>query len=155
MNTRLVGFRDIQGLDHISFWPLAIGWWFVITALLAIGVFVAFRILARQRRKRTWNFQVLKQLEQMQASLTPENSQTTAILLAELMRRLALVRFPRQECASLQGKNWLQWLSEKDASHFDWRKSAGVVEAPYLPPGSSLNYEVLKQSIQAAKGWVK
>ena len=46
MATRL---RDIQGLDEISWWPLATGWWLL--ALLAIVLLFALVLVVRNLRR--------------------------------------------------------------------------------------------------------
>jgi len=65
-------------------------------------------------------------------------------------------RFSRADCAGLEGKVWLQWLTERDPRGFNWTdKGTLLIEAPYLPPGKSLNLNTIKMLIQATKEWVK
>jgi hypothetical protein len=154
MNSHL-GLRDIQGLDPISGWPLALGWWIVIGGVLALVALAVGIALWRQRRKRRWEFQLRTKLDQMAKGLDQETAQPVATELAEMVRRLALYRFSRKECAHLQGIAWLQWLSHKDPAKYDWMQSSSVlIEAPYRPPGLALDVAILRKTISAAKGWV-
>jgi hypothetical protein len=151
-----IGLYDIQGLDHISLWPLAIGWWIVFavfTLVFLIGVPVYFD---QKRKSLMWKFKILKELEFMENNLTEESSQKIASKVAELIRRLAIQRYSRNECANLQGKAWLTWLSSKDAAKVNWSDFSKIlIEVPFQAPGNFHELESLKRMIQATKGWVK
>ena len=147
--------QDIQGLDSISFWPLAIGWWILIgLAVVSITYFFWFR--SRQRKIRaSWKFQTLKQLESLEKNLAPHNSQQTATQLSALIRRLAIHRFSREECASLDGEAWLKWLNQKDPSEFNWIGMArSVMEAPFRPEGAAFDTHAIRETVNATKKWV-
>jgi hypothetical protein len=148
--------RDIQGLDAISFWPLAPGWWILIGLLLAAFVVTILVRIRRQRQIRRWQYQVRLELEQMEKNLTPENSQATAILLSELVRRLAIHNYSRRACAGLLGDDWLAWLSQKDPAQFNWSRSArSLIEAPFSPVGKKFDVQPIKNTIHAMRGWVR
>jgi hypothetical protein len=155
MNTGL-GLRDIQGLDPISWWPLAIGWWIAIGLFFALILSLAIFKFIQLRKHRRWEYQLLTQLDQLDEAITPENSQKTARELAEMMRRIALERYSRQQCANLQGSRWLDWLSEKDPAHYNWSQSSiALIEAPFRQPGFVVESDCLRKTIHAMKGWVK
>ncbi len=152
----LAQLKDIQGLDHISVWPLAIGWW-ILGALILLGVVVtgAFYLALRKYRLR-WEYRMLRRLEEMEATYSPDQAQELATELERLMRHVAIRRYSRDECAQLHGKEWLDWMTLKDPKKYDWNGSLSVlVEAPFQPPGASVDRESFKKTIQAAKGWVK
>jgi hypothetical protein len=148
--------RDIQGLDPISFWPLAVGWWIVIGIVVSGIIFAIFLNRQRKRKIRRWQYQTRVELEKLEENLTPETSQATAIQLSELARRLAIHNFSRRDCAGLVGNEWLAWLSQKDPVHFNWSKSArSLIEAPFSPAGRQFEIQPIKSTIHALKGWVK
>lgn len=150
------GLQDIQGLDAISFWPLAIGWWVVfglIAVVTTVAVVFHFR---RQARLLNWRNQLLRRLEFLEKNLNPENAKATAVEVSTLLRRLAIRRYSRIECASLEGKKWLNWLSEKDSAKFNWSlASLCLIEAPFSPDGAVIDSQALRTTIHAAKEWVK
>jgi hypothetical protein len=151
-----LGLRDIRGLDPISWWPLAIGWWMVISIVFMIVLTVVIFKIIQSKKHRRWEYRILRQLDRLEKNITQDNSQTTAVELADILRRLALHRYSRKECANLQGHQWLKWLSEKDPAHYDWAQSStALIEAPFRQPGFVVDINCLKGTIRAMKGWVK
>jgi hypothetical protein len=152
-NDLLAQLYDIRGLGHISWWPLAPGWW----GLLALVSLIAAATYWRRRAYwRSWKGDARKALNQLDARLTVENVQETAASLSTLLRRIAMQRHSRQECAGLWGEDWLRWLSKKDPGGFDWSIGAVLMaEAPYALPGRKFPTQTLKSLISAAKKWVK
>ncbi len=156
MNPQLEQLHDIEGLDLISSWPLAIGWWIVISIailILSLSIYFGVRHLAF---KRSWKNDALKKLAYLEKELSDLTARETAIFLSEYLRRIALRRFPRKECAGLIGKAWLKWLTNKDPKHFDWEKKGELlVEIPYAPMNSHLSTDQIKDLIQATREWVR
>jgi hypothetical protein len=152
----LANLKDIQGLDHISIWPLAMGWLILLAASL-VGIVSVFVIhTARRRQKRRWEYAQLKRLEEMESESDPQVVQAMATELERLMRRIAIHRFSREECAHMNGAEWLDWMSSKDPKQFDWRKTSRLlIEAPFQPPGALIDADFFRKTIQAAKGWIK
>lgn len=124
--------RDIHLPAAPDFWPPAPGWW--ILGVLALGIASWGALLAwRQFRIHRQRRHILALLEQMERS---SDASTTAEYLAQLSnltRRLALMRFPRHEIASLTGREWLQFL---DRSGGDGQFSEGpgkvLAQGPYM-----------------------
>ena len=149
----LAQIYDIAGLDYISWWPLAPGWW----ALLAILLIAAGTIYWRRRAyQRSWKGDAWRTLRALDSQLVGGNAQEIAAALSALMRRVAMRRFSREQCAGLEGRDWLRWLTAKDPGKFDWeRRGALLIEAPYAPPGQNVSAITLRVLIGAAKKWVK
>jgi hypothetical protein len=148
--------RDISGLDPISWWPLAAGWWIVIGLVVFLALAGGFFWLRARRRARSWQAQVRRELDSLERNLTKENSRNRALGLAVLLRRLAISKEGREACASLQGKDWLTWLESKDQNRFAWTSyGQSLVSAPYAPENTTYDLDSLKAAIQAAKGWVR
>lgn len=148
--------NDIEGLDAISRWPLS----FTCYVLLGIAAFLFVVFLYGCIRfilfKRSWKSDALKRLSSLEKGLSDETSRDVTILLSEYLRRIALKRFPRKECAALVGTAWLTWLKKHDPKEFDWEsKGIFLIEVPYSPKKSSLPVSEVKELIQAIKDWVR
>lgn len=158
MNPLLEQLHDIEGLDTISWWPLAIGWWFlIITGILILCIILKFTI-SRIRFKRSWKNDTFKKLAALEENLSDKTARETIITLSEYLRRIALRKFSRKECAGFMGKEWLNWLSLHDPKGFDWeQKGELLIEVPYAPAssqGKSHDPTQIKELIQAVRNWV-
>ncbi len=103
--------RDIHLPAEPGLWPPAPGWWILAALLLVLLSWAAWFALRRYRlhRQRQRILAVLSELEQKTANnATPEKIAQISILL----RRLALMRYPRRQVAALTGNDWLSFLDE-------------------------------------------
>ena len=148
----LTELHDIDGADPASLWPLAVGWWIVIGAILLISGFLFYKLIKR----RSWQAEVLKNLSCLEKNLSEFNARETVSILSEYLRRIALKRHSREMCAGLIGEEWLKWLKEKDLKGFDWEtKGLALLNMPYAPQQTSISIENVKELIRAVKKWVK
>jgi len=157
MNTLLDQLNDIDGLDTISLWPLGLAWWIVIGFAVVVFALAIFYVIRRLAFKRSWKSDTLKRLAELEKNLTEVTAKETLIALSEYLRRITLVRFPREEVAGLTGQPWLYWLSQHDPKEFDWQaKGSIIIELPYAPPGvqRTLSVKQIQDLLQAAKYWV-
>jgi hypothetical protein len=148
--------HDIEGIDPISWWPLATGWWLLI-AIATIMVVTLIQLVAFKLTYRySWKYDTLRKMALLEAELCDATARQSLALLSEYLRRIALQRFPREECASLAGKAWLEWLHAHDPEAFDWcHKGAMLVELPYAPMAGTLPAVEVQELITAAKRWVR
>lgn len=122
--------RDIHLPDPISWWPLALGWWFVAAAtllLITLTLFVIYR-LVRQSTKKQAN-KVLKEIE---ATFQQTNNGAQCIAeLSILLRRVVITRNPKS--AGVTGKAWLQLLDDPNTQEFSQGLGQILLTAPYQP----------------------
>jgi len=148
--------HDIEGLDHIGWWPLAIGWWVLIIAGIflagAIAGFAAYRLAF----KRSWKNDTFHKLSALEENLSEATARETVATLSEYLRRIVLRHFSRKECAGLTGETWLKWLTMHDPKKFDWEKRGTLlIDVPYAPVNASLSTDQIKDLIQAVRHWVR
>ncbi len=83
------------------------------------------------------------------------NMKAKAAALSEAMRKLAIRRFGRAQCAGREGQAWLDWLTKHDPAGFGWDKEAVIlIKAPYMPEQKvqrPANWDAL---LDAAENWV-
>ncbi len=144
---------DIEGLDEIGWWPLAIGWWAVSAVVLILAAGIVIFYWRKRASERSWRKSTLKALSEMECHAA---SQETAVSLSELIRRIAIHTHSREDCAGLEGKAWLCWLTEHAPEHFNWEEKAmWLVNIPYAPPGTSVPESEIKTTIQAIRKWIR
>ena len=159
MNPEMVArLRDIQGLDEISWWPLATGWWLL--AVLVIVLLFAMVSLVRNLWRYpagSWRRHAWKQLRILKQQANRMPVQQLAGELSELLRRIAIARLGRARTAGLSGERWLAWLQEHDPAGFAWtRRGRPLLTLPYAPPDSGQEDSAgqLLTLIDAAFAWV-
>lgn len=125
--------RDIHLPDPVSWWPPAPGWWLLLLLLLASMVLVHWLIKRRREKKLSVAVQARQELQRIQAGFRQHQDKVLlAKELSELLRRVCISVFPREETASLTGQEWLAYLDNQvDSSHFVEGKGSVLVEAPY------------------------
>ena len=147
----LAKLHDIHLPAPIGWWPLAPGWYFLLLLgliLIALDIYFIRRQYIHGQAKR----QALKLLEMYEQTYRREqNSQASSMKVSELLRRVALVYFPREEVASLQGEAWLEFLN-KTSKGIDFTKLRHyLLDIPYQP-ATDIDLQPLFQS---AKAWIK
>ncbi len=155
MSPLLEQLHDIEGLDPISWWPLAIGWWVLIIIGGCVITAAIYFAVSRLAFMRSWKYDTFKKLARLEENLTEATARDTIIVLSEYLKRIALKRFSRGACAGLSGEAWLKWLAKHDPKSFDWEKRGAVmIEVPYAPVDSRLSIPQIKDLIQAVRDWV-
>jgi hypothetical protein len=150
----LANLRDIHLPAPIhSFWPLAPGWYAVLFLIL-----LALILLALSTRHLYLKGEAKREALQLLAHYQKDYEQghpysLCAARISELLKRVALIYFPREKVASLQGKAWLQFLTETSQGlHFD-RLEKELLEWPYHPIDKHV--ADLNPLFKAAALWIK
>lgn len=147
----LAKLRDISLPEPVGWWPMAPGWYFLILAGLVVLAFTFYRA-HRYRMNGRAKRQALQLLESyLQEYKDIRNSQLSSARVSELLRRVALVYFPREQVASLQGEDWLRFLNNTvKGVNFDAVRHC-LLESPYQP-AKNISLEPL---FICAKAWIK
>lgn len=156
MNPIMEKLHDIEGVDPTGWWPLGVGWWVIIGMSFCLTLFVILYLLRRGAFRRSWKNDALIQLEDLETGVTEQTMQQSVILLSEYLRRIAVYRYSRSECAGLTGDAWLKWLTINDPKNYDWKvKGRPLIEAAYAPKFTSITVAEMQELIKAAKRWVR
>lgn len=143
--------RDIHLPAEPGFWPPAPGWW-VLATLLLVLLFWTGRILLRRYRLQRQRQRILAMLDELE----PGNEITTEKLaqISSLLRRLALMRYPHQQVASLIGTAWLHFLDESGGGgRFSHGPGQVLASGPYQ---SALNTDLDAQALSTLlRDWIK
>ncbi len=147
----LAQLRDIHLPKPIGWWPLAPGWYWLAVLILMLfmtGIFFITRHYINGRAKRQALHLLASYQYQYQRDL---NAPSTAARLSELLKRVALVYFPRTKVASLQGEEWIAFLNSTSKG-LDFEKvRTELLDMPYQP---SLSND-LNLFIKMVRNWIK
>ncbi len=149
--------RDIHGLDPMSWWPPALGWWLAMLSaiLLVVGLWYVWQWWHR-RMGLDWRDDASRQLQVLRGRMEWEDARSVASDLSQLMRRIAIAREGRRACAGLVDKDWLTWLEMHDPQHFPWTEEGRLlVQLPYAPPRSRRTAAELSPLVVAAEAWIE
>ncbi len=155
MSPLIEELHDIEGIDPIGFWPLSmVSWLCIFLGILFIGT-LSWGIWRQLRYLRSWKRETFKNLDKLRENLSPTNAKETVVQLSQYLRRIAVHRFPRKECAGLVGNAWLEWLCAHDPNQFDWKEKGRVlIEVPYTPGSADLPLDEIQELIKASRCWV-
>lgn len=147
---------DIQGLDYISWWPLAVGWWIVLAVAIALISVTVFFTLRKIKYRRSWQYKAYKRLVNIQTEIGAVDSKQILQDLSIEMRKIAMLTTKRESCAGLIGPRWLEWLQQHDPAGFAWQDNGALlINAQYMPSAATNDHEQISKLIAAAQGWVK
>lgn len=150
-NQALAQLKDIHLPDAIGLWPLAPGWWIVISLATALTLWLCWQAWQRHLRNRAKKralvlLQKFKQRYQQQGNTTE-----TAALLSTLLRRVAIAYFPRHDVAGLKGANWVNFLD----SHAKQSLFAPIKELLLALPYQGKSEQSLSPLFDACESWIK
>lgn len=136
----LANLRDIVEPSPVPWWPPAPGWWWLLTivGLIVVGAAV---LGWRHWRANAYRRVALRELR----------GSDNVALIAELLKRTALVAYPRARVASLTGRAWVDWLAETGGQPVP----ASVCQVLTVGPYSGREFEELGELVSFAESWIR
>lgn len=126
----------------VGWWPMAPGWWLLIT--LIVVALTALALWLRQRhRQRRYRQLALAALSELKAQ------QATSDAINRLLKAAALRAYPEDRVAALHGASWLQFLSST-CKTLDPEAFAELAETYQRDPAASSSALFL-----AAEQWIR
>lgn len=104
-DTNLQNLHDIIVPSPVPAWPPAPGWYVVAATVLVVIALLAAWVWRRHQR-RAYRRAALAELQRIETS---ESSQSV-MAITELLKRTALVAYPRSAVAGLSGNDWWTFL---------------------------------------------
>ena len=155
MDTLLSQLHDIDGLDQISWWPLAPGWIALIVAIITIVLLLGIKARFYKNKKERLDGLLLEQCLELENSFTTLETKEALKELSKIIRVVAMNKYGRDQCARLSQSEWLSWLSENDPKGFNWKTDASFLEtALYSPHDYELDHDQYLKILDAIKAWI-
>ncbi len=126
--------REIHLPAEVSFWPLAPGWWLALALLLVLGSGLCWW-LGRYWRSNRYRKQARRLLQDHYKRCAGDQHKATCLRgVNEILRRTALMAFPRQRVAALAGDDWVAFLARSsDLDAFQGGEGQILALGPYAP----------------------
>jgi len=139
----LAELRDIHLPGSVPGWPPAPGWWFAAVLVAAVVAFLLQRLLRYWRGNR-YRRDAVRELQGLYDECKRrQDAGRYVTTCAQLLKRVAMVPFPREEIAALYGEEWVAFLDRTgDCDDFSVGPGELLVEGPYRP-GLSCDMEAL------------
>ena len=96
--------------EPVPWLPQTPGWWIVLGWLLAVLLLAGWQFVRRRRRNR-YRRDALAELDAITVRQDRDPAES-AQRIAAVLKRTALVAYPRADVAALYGKDWAKFLSE-------------------------------------------
>ncbi len=145
---------DIHLPGPVPFWPPAPGWWLLALLVIAALTWLTLKALEARRQKQICAF-ALHELgkayhayRQHERDSAEQVNQATLLYLNEfnaVLRRVALWHFPRQNVASLGGRDWVDFLRKKGESSLLSDQIAAALEEGRFKAQCDVDTEQLHQ----------
>lgn len=147
----LAQLKDIHLPPPVGYWPLAPGW-YVLMAILFLLSFSLALVLYKRHLRALPKKRALALLDVYSAEYKKEaNAQRTSAHISELLKRVALVYYPRSQVASIYGDAWIEFLNQTSKGiDFNSVKPL-LLDAPFKST-QGVNLEPL---IACAAQWIK
>jgi hypothetical protein len=108
-----------------GFWPLAPGWWLLMSLpLIAAALFYAW-----QRYRRSLRRVALRELSRIE--LGASDDAALARDLENLLRRFAVARYGREKVARLNGDEWISFVAARGGSALAGDSGRELLRAAY------------------------
>jgi len=122
----LSNLKDIHLPPEVSVWPFALGWW-ILVFLFVLIVIILSHIFWRRYRQERPKIESLRIFEEIKNQYDNKNDLViTLVNLSQLMRRVAITFYAKEDVASLHGLSWLEFL-DKTGKTNEFTKGLGKI----------------------------
>lgn len=147
----LAQLKDIHLPEPISWWPLAPGWYGLILLILCLSFALMYSACKRAAYARPKKQALRLLATYKQAYEENHNVQVTSARISELLKRVALVYYPRAQVAGLQGEAWIDFLNATSKGVNFKPVASMLLESPF----KSEETIDLHPLITTAERWIK
>ncbi len=147
----LAKLHDLHLPDPIGWWPMAAGWYLLIIFALVLSALLIYSLRRFNENGRAKREALLLLRDYEQEYQRGADSQFISMKISELLRRVALVYFPRAEVAGLKGKAWLDFLTNTSKG-IDFKIISDYLLALPYQPAKEIDLEPL---FITAKRWIR
>ena len=139
-----------DNLDKISFFPIATGYWLILSLIFFIIIAYYLAKLYLLKKQQSWRYQAKKQIAEL---LT--QSEININDLHQLIKKIIIqVNVKDKSLAGLYGAELILYLQNNDPYKFDWKKNAQILLLLFTPKQKAKNSTEIKNIILAIQKWL-
>lgn len=147
----LAELRPIHWPETVPWWPVAPGWYLLLLLLLLSLALATVVWLHRRRRKLSAKTKALAMITRLKHHRGDDRAFVAE--LNQVLKQIALARFPREHSAGLSGEPWLAFLDRSSGEHEAFTSGPGhaLGQAPYR---RSVKLDDRDELLSLCKRWV-
>jgi hypothetical protein len=108
----LTQLKDIHGPGEIAWWPMAIGWWFLIIIIPTLTIAITL-LLIKNFKRNSWRRAALKELKSLEDSYLAKPNATELSALSALLKRCLTSKTGDISFLALSQTSWASCLAAK------------------------------------------
>lgn len=139
-------FKDIHIPDGVSVFPLAYGWWVILSAIILLIVTIKFFLWAVKTSRK---YYALKMLQKINTKKPIES----AVKISELLRRICIYKYKNANV--LYAQEWIDFLNSKAKVKINGKYAKLLEYAPYMDANNNTYTQDDAEAIKEfAKQWI-
>lgn len=148
--------HDIIVPGASPWWPPAPGW-YVLVGLLLIGTILMAARAVQSWRSNRYRTAALKELSELRQNSGIASKPGTVAALNQILKRAALVAWPREQVSALSGTDWIDFLNGSAAGiRFTSEQTEALRNVAYSRRISeNLTSDQLNQLFETAERWIR
>jgi hypothetical protein len=153
----LQNLNDIVLPAQVGWWPLATGWYILSAVLLIALALLGYRLLRRWFKNR-YRRAALQELQLLAAGMQSREERDTSLRqIPALLKRTALSIYPREQVASLAGKDWHRFLNSTLRNPVFAESTASTLDTVSYSAGdlSRVDERSATALLSASRHWLK
>lgn len=153
----LQNLNDIVLAEAVTWWPLAIGWYYLFGVLMVALAWLVYRTL-RVWRSNAYRRAAVHQLQLLAKDIEDAEKRDAGLRqVPVLLKRTALSVYPRSQLASLTGESWLDFLNSKVSSASFNNNTAALLDKLSYSVGdlSTVDTKTANELLGACQHWLK
>lgn len=150
----LADLRDWHLPEPVSWWPPAPGWWILLGLVALASLAAVLWLRGRRRRGRAWRAAKQELAALRAAYASDRDARRYAMGVSRLLRRLALLRYPRERVAGLSGADWLAFLDATGGAGGFAKGPGQTLLMAYRPASAGASGEDVAALERLAERWM-
>jgi len=153
--TSLDRLHDIVAPAPVPLWPPAPGWLLLLAILSVLIVVALVRGFAHRQRNR-YRSEALSHLHRLERA-AHGGGRTDEVLpgLAELLKRVAVTAYPREQVAGLTGAEWFAFLDRTGRTRFGAGLGQALEQSNYGVRDAGWEAAMVRELTAEVRHWIR
>ena len=148
----LAELRDIHLPPEIGWWPLAYGWWILITVLFTLTMFAIF-FLVKQHRSNLYKRQALRELHALKKNLGSSNNDRFSYAL-NILKKTCISNHRSVNAVSNNIRDFIVFIRNQSTKSLFQNIPENINEIMYDAEADEISSDDLNKFLTDAEKWI-